>query len=140
MSEPILPQINDVNRPFWAACRAGELCLQRCCTCSRVRYPPAPICPNCLGVEVEWEAMSGRGTIFSFMIFRRAYHPAWADRVPYNVALIELEEGPRMISNVIDVEPDALRVGQHVGAVFEAVSDEVAVPRFRLQRLPEAAM
>ncbi|HEV7564421.1 MAG TPA: OB-fold domain-containing protein [Microbacteriaceae bacterium] len=133
MSTPILPQIDEVNRPFWAGCRAGELRLQRCCTCRRVRYPPAPLCPSCLGVEVEWESMSGCGTIVSFVIFRRAYHPAWADRVPYNVALIELDEGPRMISNVVEAAPEALQVGQRVSSVFEAVTDEVTVPRFRLQ-------
>ena len=133
MTAPILPQIDEVNRTFWEGCRERELRLQRCSTCRRLRYPPAPVCSNCPSMDVEWETVSGRGAIFSFVVFRLAYHPARGDRVPDNVALVELEEGPRMIGNVVDVDPGALRVGQPVRAVFEAVTDDVSLPKFRLE-------
>ena len=84
--------------------RRGELRVQRCGACARLRYPAAIVCPDCLSAETEWEAVSGRGTVFSFVVFHRAYHPAREGKVPYTVALIELDEGPIMLSNVVDVD------------------------------------
>ena len=126
----ILPIINDTNRPFWDGCRAGVLRLQRCQRCGQLRYPVSPICPECMGTGAAWEDMSGRGEIFSFTIFRHVYNDAWRDRVPYAVALVRLEEGPIVISNIVGVDPDAVRVGLPVTVVFDAVSDEVAIPMF----------
>ncbi len=130
MSGLVLPVLTDVNRPFWEGCRDGVLKLQRCNACGRLRYPISPVCPCCTGEEAAWEAVSGRGKVFSFGVFRHAYNDAWRDRVPYTVALIELEEGPTMISNVIDVPPEDVYVGQEVTAVFDAVTPEISVPRF----------
>ena len=101
---PIRPTINDVNRPFWDGCGRGHLLVQRCSHCARLRYPAAVVCPNCLAPEAQWQPMSGRGQVFSFVVFHRAYHPAWEGKVPYTVALIELDEGPVMLSNVIGVD------------------------------------
>ena len=88
--------------------------MQRCRACGRLRYPAAIVCPECLSGEAEWQAVSGRGKVFSFVVFHRAYHPAWEGRVPYNVALIELDEGPILLSNVIDVDNAKLAVGLDV--------------------------
>ena len=128
---PIRPTISDVNRPFWDGCRRGELLLQCCSHCSRLRYPASQVCPDCLGSEAQWQAMSGRGKVFSFVVFHRAYHPAWEDKVPYNVALIELDEGPIMLSNVVDVDNAKLAVGFPVAVAFEAVDDELSIPVFK---------
>jgi uncharacterized OB-fold protein len=128
---PIRPTISDVNRPFWDGCRRGELLLQRCAHCARLRYPASQVCPDCLGAEAQWQPMSGRGTVFSFVVFHRAYHRAWEGKVPYNVALIELDEGPIMLSNVVGVDNAKLAVGLPVAVAFEAVDDDLTIPVFK---------
>ena len=128
---PIRPTISDVNRPFWDGCRRGELLLQRCNHCARLRYPASQVCPDCLGCDAQWQPMSGRGKVFSFVVFHRAYHPAWEDKVPYNVALIELDEGPIMLSNVVGVDNAKLAVGSSVAVAFEAVDDDLTIPVFK---------
>jgi uncharacterized protein len=132
--KPILPNINATNRPFWEGCRRGELLVQRCQSCSRLRYPASGSCPNCLGTETSWDRMSGSGKVFTFAVFHRAYHPSRNGRVPYNVSLIELDEGPIMLSNVIDIDNAELKVGQPVEVAFEKVNEEVTIPVFRPSR------
>lgn len=128
---PILPTITDENRPFWDAARAGRLVMQRCTSCGHVRYPISAVCPRCLRSAAEWIDLSGRGSVLSFVVFQRAYNPAWAERVPYNVALVQLAEGPRMFSNIVGIPNDAIVVGMAVGVVFEPVSGtDVVLPRF----------
>jgi uncharacterized OB-fold protein len=112
-----------MNGPFWDACKAGELRLQRCADCGHLRYPVSPVCPQCLSGEAAWERVSGEGEVYSFAVFRHQYKPDWP--VPYTVALIRLAEGPTMISNVVGVEPEAVRVGMPVSVVFDE-----AVPKF----------
>ena len=128
-----LPDLTDENRPFWDACRAGKLSLQKCRGCGHVRYPIARFCPECLAEEHDWAEMSGRGTVFSYIVFHRAYHPGFKGDVPYNVALVQLEEGPRMFSNIVGTPNDAVRIGDAVEAVFDAVTPDVTIPRFRLR-------
>jgi uncharacterized OB-fold protein len=128
---PIRPTVNDVNRPFWEGCRGGQLKVQRCTHCGRLRYPAGVVCPACLGGDAEWHQLSGRGKVFSFVVFHRAYHPAWEGKVPYNVALIELDEGPIMLSNVVDVDNADLAVGFPVQVAFEAMDESLAIPVFK---------
>lgn len=127
-----LPVITEENQPFWDGTRAGRLLMQRCAACAHIRYPNSAVCPRCLDGAYDWTELSGRGEVFSFTIFHRAYHPAWADRVPYNVALIQLTEGPRMFSNVVGlVGSEPIRVGMAVRVVFEAVADsDIVIPQF----------
>lgn len=131
MVSPIRPTINEVNRPFWDGCRRGELLLQRCSHCDRLRYPAAVVCPDCLSAEAQWQPMSGRGRVFSFVVFHRAYHSAWEAKVPYNVALIELDEGPIMLSNVVAIDNATLAAGLAVAVAFEAVDEGLTIPVFR---------
>jgi uncharacterized OB-fold protein len=116
MAEPILPAITDLNRPFWEGAAAGVLRLQRCAGCGHVRYPISAHCPVCLASEATWEPMSGRGTALSYTRFHRAYHPAWEERVPYVVVLVQLDEGPRLFSTLAG--GDALEVDDPVEFVF----------------------
>ena len=127
-----LPAITPENKPFWDACKAGELRMQRCTGCGHVRYPINPICPRCLSPAAEWVRLSGRGTVFSYIVFHQVYNPAYKDDVPYNVAMIQLEEGPRMFSNVVGVPNDQVKVGDAVEVVFDPVTPEVSLPKFRL--------
>lgn len=125
-----VPPASELTEPFWAGGLSGELRLQQCADCRHVRYPVATICPRCLGGEAAWTAMSGRGIVQSYIVFERAYNEAWADQVPYVVALIELDEGPVLLSNVVGVEPSAVRVGQRVTVTFERRSASAALPQF----------
>ena len=132
--EKPLPAITEDGAPYWEGCRQGELRMQRCTACGHLRWPPAVLCARCLGQGGEWVALSGRGTIYSFIIVHRPQHPAFFEDAPYNVAIVELEEGIRMHANVVGCENEALRVGLPVEVVFEKVNDEVTLPRFRPRR------
>lgn len=131
-----LPEIGDDNRPFWEACARGTLSLQRCGECRRVRYPISPACPRCGGPAFEWTPVSGRGRVFSYAIFHQVYHRGFQTAVPYNVALVQLDEGPFMFSNVVGIPNEALRCDLPVRVVFERVTDEVTLPRFRPEEAP----
>jgi hypothetical protein len=138
----VLPTLDDLNRPFWEGCAVGELRLQACLACGRYRYPVSDTCRNCLSSESAWRAVSGDGEILSWVVFRRSYHPAWADRTPYNVVLVQLPEGPRMFGNVEPLGTTDLSVGAPVRVVFTPatssgepdVATRVLLPRWSLVR------
>jgi uncharacterized OB-fold protein len=124
-----LPRLSPDNRPFWEACRDRELRLPVCQDCGKPHLPPGPVCPFCWSQALDWRLASGRGTIASWVVVHRNWFPAFAQKVPYNVALVELEEGPRLTSTLIDEGPIAL--GQSVQVAFEDVSEQVTLPVFR---------
>jgi len=126
-----LPEIDDINRPFWEATRHGELRLQRCKDCRHVWYPAGTNCPKCLSTSFEWGPMSGRGTVWSFIVYHHCWHRGFEKEIPYNVAMIQLEEGPIVISNIVDVKNEAIKVGMPVKVVFEAATDEVTLFKFK---------
>src|SRR6266849_81693 len=106
-----LPNINDpLSRPFWDAARRHELMMQKCPSCGFVRYPAARACPECLEINDEWVQLSGRGTIWSFGIYHHVFNQNFCDEIPYNVALVQLEEGPRLVTNIVGVPNADLRV------------------------------
>lgn len=130
MYDKPVPTIDDDNRQFWEAARERRLDLQRCGQCGELRYPISPYCPNCLSNEFTWEPVSGRGTVFSYIVFHQVYNKAFADDVPYNVALVQLDEGPRMFSNIVNVDNNEVKVGDRVTVVFDDVTPELTIPRF----------
>jgi uncharacterized protein len=125
------PEPDDDSHPFWEGCREEKLLLQRCGECNAFRYPPRPVCPHCSAFGVDWVESSGRGRVYSWVIAHHPVHPAVVDRVPYNIVLVELDEGPRLVSNLVDTLPDEIEVGQPVEVVFEHVSAELTLPKFR---------
>lgn len=126
-----LPEITDENRPFWEGCKQNELRMQKCTSCGHIRYPINDYCPECLSDQYEWAKLSGRGTVFSYVVFHQLYNKAFKDDIPYNAALIQLEEGPRMISNIVGIPNEEIRCDMPVEVVFDPVTDEVTIPRFR---------
>lgn len=128
-----LPVVNERNRPFWEAAKRGELRMQRCRACGHIRFPINPVCTKCLSAETEWAQLSGRGTVWARIVYHRPFNPAFADAVPYNVVMVQLEEGPRMYSNVVGTPDDRIKVGDPVEVVFDPVTDEVTIPRFRIR-------
>jgi len=126
-----LPEINDENRPFWEATKQKALKLQKCSDCGQFRYPAARICPFCHSMNDEWVAVSGKGRVYTWTVFHQVYHPAFKDDAPYNVAIIKLDEGPQLISNVIGCELSDIYMDMPVEVVFEKVTEDVTLPKFR---------
>ncbi len=126
-----IPEITPELRPFFEGSRRGELVVQKCCNCGDLRFPPHRMCSKCLSRESSWTPVSGEGEVYSFIIMHRVYHPAFANQVPYAVAIIKLKEGAKMLSNVIGIDPHAIKCGMPVRVSFERLNDEVTLPMFR---------
>ena len=126
-----VPEVTAELRPFFAAARDGRLVVQRCRACGERRFPPREICSHCLSREVEWVAAEGRGKILSYNVMHQVYHPGFAAEIPYAVVLVELDDGGRMISNLVDCPVERVTIGLPVEAVFERLTDEVVLPKFR---------
>jgi uncharacterized protein len=129
----LLPPVTDLSRPYWDGCLAGELRLQVCGNCGLHRFPDSYVCPRCLSRDASWEPASGRGTLWSWITIHQKYFEAFADELPYQVAFVHLEEGPYLITGLVDA-PSDLRLDQPVEVVFEQVTDALAIPRFRVVR------
>jgi len=129
-----LPRITGDNRPFWDACRRGELHLPHCVATGRAFWPPSPISPYRFEAKVEWRRVSGRGVVSSFVVVHQKWFPAFAADIPHNVAQVELEEGPRLTTSLVGIANAEIRVGLEVEVVFDAVTADVSLPRFRPRR------
>src|SRR4051812_39240772 len=129
---PPMPDLD--TRPFWDACREGELRVQRCTACGRFRWPPQGFCPACYAWEHEWVPLSGRGTVTAFSIVHHSTAPAFQAELPYVVAVIALDgtdDHVAITSNVVGCPSDAVAVGMLVEVVFTPISDEATLPQFR---------
>lgn len=126
-----LPVPNPDNAGFWDACRRHELRLQHCAGCGAVRHPPRPTCPQCLSFAYEWRRSSGRGVVYTFTIVHGPTLAAFHERCPYNVVVVQLAEGPFMVSNLVGCSADGITVGMPVEVIFEDVSETVTLPKFR---------
>ena len=126
-----LPEIDDLNREYWEGCKRRELLAQRCADCGRLRFPPQPMCPFCTSMHTEWTKLSGKGQVFSWTVCHPPVLPAFEDKSPYNVILVELDEGIRIVSNLVDCENDQIEIGMPVEVLFEDITDDVTLPRFR---------
>ena len=126
-----LPALAGLTKEFYDFCRRRELRFQRCARCEAWRHVPRDMCAECGSFEWRWERSSGRGRIFTWTLVARAMHPAFASDVPYAAVVIEMNEGVRIVSNVIDCPVDELTIDAPVEVVFEDVTDYVALPKFR---------
>ena len=126
-----LPIPDEDSTPYWEGCRKSRLMLQRCGTCGTVRFPPQHLCPSCWSENADWVQASGRGEVYTFGVVRRALRPDWRERVPYVVALVCLEEGPKLFTNIVDCRPEEVAIGMPVVVIFDQVSEEIVLPKFR---------
>ena len=129
-----LPTIEDESRPFWDAAREGKLLIAHCGNCGRVHHYPRPFCPFCWSEDVTWQEASGRGTLYTFSTVYVNDLPPFKEQLPYVAAIVDLEEGPRLMTRLIGIDPtDAsdFTIGMAVTVDFEAISDEVSAPVFR---------
>ena len=125
---PINPQL---TAPFWEGARRGELVLPRCRTCSTVFFYPRELCPECLSSDLDWVTASGRGRVYSYTIVHQPAHPTFRADSPYVYAIVQLDEGVRMVSNIVDCPHDELAINMPVAAVFDAVTPETTLVKFR---------
>jgi uncharacterized OB-fold protein len=126
MNKP-LPRITPDSEPFWKALRERKLVLPYCRECAKPHLPPGPVCPFCFSGRLEWRPASGHGRISTWTVVHKAWFPAFAEDIPYNVVQVELEEGPRLTASVIGLPNERLEVGLPVVIDF----DDLTLPRFR---------
>lgn len=129
-----LPVPSPESRPYWDGCKRHELLMQRCRSCGEHQFFPRVLCRNCLSRDLEWSRVSGRGRLLSYSVVHRPPSRHFAAEAPYTVALIKLEEGPQMVSQVVECPPDDVYLDMPVEVVFEDVSAEISLPKFRPHR------
>lgn len=126
----IVPKPDALTEPYWRGARDGKLLLQTCRECGHAWHPPTPICPACQAKNYEWRPASGRGTVYSFTVVHHAAHVAVEKAVPYLVALVTLEDGPRVVSGILNCDADSVRVGMPVTLTFQEISPGIVLPQF----------
>ena len=131
-NKPLPVPVNpELTAPFWDAAKRGELVLPHCRTCSTVFFYPRELCPECLSSDLDWVTASGRGRVYSYTIVHQPAHPTFRADSPYVYAIVQLDEGVRMVSNVVDCPHDELAINMPVAAVFDAVTPETTLVKFR---------
>jgi uncharacterized OB-fold protein len=128
-----VPAVNAESVGWWEAAAQHRLVVQRCTACGQTRHPPGPLCPRCRSTASEWSVLPGSGTVFTYTVVRQAFIPSLADRIPYVVIAVDLDEagGARIVSNLIDIDPADVSIGMRVDVVWEDMGPELSVPRFR---------
>ena len=126
-----LPHINNYSKPFWEGAKRHELLIQKCKDCKKYVFYPKLVCPFCLSGNLEWIRASGHGKIYSYSVINSYQPKAFADDVPYVIAIIELDEGVRMMSNIVECDPEMVRCDMDVTVVFDDVTEEITLPKFR---------
>ena len=127
-----LPRPTRLSAPYWEGCKQGVLRVQRCSDCGRCVFIPQPLCTSCMSRNLEWVESTGRGTLYSHSTVYRPQQPVF--EVPYTIAIVELEEGYYMLTNLVEVEPEAVEVGMPLEVAFERMSEEITLPFFRPRR------
>ena len=131
-----IPLPSHESKAYWEGLRQHKLMMPCCTACGHRWWPASHLCPACRAGPIAWEAVSGRGRVFSFVNFHRNYHKGFADERPYCVAVIALDEGPRMISNVIGIAVAEIACDMPVEVVFEDITDDATLPKFRPAETP----
>ena len=126
-----LPNVNADNKFFWDACKEHRLSFQKCKACGFIRWPPSIICPECHSKETEMIVSKGRGKVYSFVVYHAAYHPEFKNDLPYVVAIIALEEGPHLLTNITGCPPEEVACDMEVEVTWEDINEEFSLPKFR---------
>ncbi|WP_447921988.1 Zn-ribbon domain-containing OB-fold protein [Achromobacter aegrifaciens] len=125
------PIANADSKPYWDGAREHKLLIRKCKACDTLHFMPRHLCPECWSDQLEWVQSKGTGSVYSFSIIRRAPLPAFAARTPYVTALIELDEGPRMVANIVGPDALSVQIGDKVDVVFEDRGDGALIPQFK---------
>jgi uncharacterized protein len=125
-----LPAADDDTRPYWDAARAGRLLVKRCADCGAAHFYPRPFCPRCWSSAVAWEEASGRAVLYTWSVVHHNDLPPFSDRLPYVAAVVDLAEGPRLMTNVVDCDEEQLRVGMPLRVAYREIAEHVTIPVF----------
>jgi uncharacterized OB-fold protein len=125
------PSADESTQEFWDAARRGVFLIKRCATCGEPHFYPRPFCPFCWSPDVHWEEASGRAVLYTYSIVRRNDLAPFTDRVPYVAGIVELAEGPRAMTDIVDVALDDVHIGMDLQVTFVEIADGVTVPVFR---------
>jgi uncharacterized OB-fold protein len=131
MYDKPLPVVDPESAPYWAALKERRLILKRCRDCGRHHFYPRALCPHCHSDALEGSDARGTGSIYSYTVARRPAGPAFKADAPYVVAVVELDEGARMMTNIVTDDVESIRIGQRVAVAFDAVTDEITLPKFK---------
>jgi uncharacterized OB-fold protein len=131
MADKPVPTPTHETRPYWEGCKQHELRVQRCAACGHRQFFPRIYCTQCFGERVEWVKTSGFAKVLSFTIVRRPPSPAFAAEVPYVVALVTLDEGPTLMTNIVGCAPEKVEIGMAVEVTFDDWTEEISIPKFR---------
>ena len=123
-----LPRPTPETQHFWEGTQAGKLLLQTCADCQNTYFPPRPFCPACASRSVKVVEASGDASLYSYVIHHRP-HPAFDG--PYSIAVVTLAEGPRMMTNIVDCDPESVTIGMDVTVTFDDVTEDITLPKFR---------
>ena len=126
-----LPQISSDTRAFWEGCRRHVFRIQKCANCGQIRWPSSFLCPHCLSDETKWIEASGRGVVYSYVVYHVAYDPSFEDDLPYVVALVEMDEGFRFLTNIVECNPEEVHCGMAVETLWDDVTETISLPKFR---------
>ncbi|HXX90815.1 MAG TPA: Zn-ribbon domain-containing OB-fold protein [Acidimicrobiales bacterium] len=128
-----MPAASAETAGWWQAAADHRLVVQRCLACGATRHPPGPVCPRCRSADAELAVLPGTGTVYTFTVVHQAFIPSLGDRVPYVVAAVDLDGagGARLVTNLVDVAPEEVRIGMPVTVAWEDMGPELALPRFR---------
>ncbi|MFI1889032.1 Zn-ribbon domain-containing OB-fold protein [Streptomyces jumonjinensis] len=128
---PAAPEIDAFTRPFWDAAGRGVLLIRRCLACARAHHYPREFCPYCWSEDVDWETASGRAVLYTWSVVHRNDLPPFDARVPYTAAVVDLDEGPRMMTELVGCEEGAPVIGMALEVAFRTEGDGIAIPLFR---------
>jgi uncharacterized OB-fold protein len=126
-----LPHLDEENRWFFEACARHELTLQKCSSCGTVRFYPRALCPSCTSSKTDYVRASGRGRVYTFTVTHQNQAPGFRDELPYVMAYVELDEGPRILTNIINTPPGEVKIDLPVEVVFEDIDENFAIPKFQ---------
>lgn len=132
-----LPQPNADTKPFWDGCKQHQLRFQKCRDCQHIRWPPSIICPLCYSHDTEWIVASGRGKIYTFAVYHQAFHKAFENDLPYVTAVVELEEGPHLLTNIVGCNPEEIECDMPVEVIWEDINSEFTIPKFKILAEPK---
>lgn len=136
VSRPDRPVPDIDSEPFWSAAHEGRLLVRRCLDCGRAHHYPRSLCPHCWSERLEWVDASGRARLYTYSTVYRNDLPPFDGQVPYVAAVVELDEGPRLMTRIVDCDDDALTIGMELEVAFEALDDDFSVPVFRPRQGP----
>jgi uncharacterized OB-fold protein len=129
-----LPHIDEESRPLWEAAQRHELYIQKCRDCGDLRFHPRTLCTNCLSSRTEWVRCKGTGKIYTFTVTNQNQAAGFRDELPYVMAWVEVDEGLKMLTNIVDCPAEQVKIGMPVEAVFDDVTPEVTLVKFRPAR------